>query len=440
MLACLLQTLCIGCLCIGSSLAWTTSSNRPTVSLALTRCSSLFARPVSSDSSHLLDDEKANECLHSCETSRRKWLSTIASASLGGAASLVLTNRPASAAAATTAGPIKVEPTDAICDPTVSVWQKDGRLIYLLGTAHISKSSSELAGQLVRDSHPDAVFVELDLKRVAGASSMAKRMEANERMEISSADAPQTKPTKVMVSPLAANAATSTMDSSSIPAASSSSVAISEAPPSAPVEEKKPAKKEGGGFWQNLGAAAVGNGIRSMYSKLGSQGFNPGEEFVTAIREGQKLDAAIVLGDQDVDLTLRRLSVAFQQTDLSRLLNPDSELEQSMREMIPASSSAPTEGMSEDEIFRTELSTYVETIKTKENVKRIMTLMKKEAPTIYQVMVEERDAYMEAGLNALNEFAVITAVMGLAHVDGVESGLRQDGWRPVPVKCPRKKS
>lgn len=325
---------------------------------------------------------------------------------------------------------IKIQPTAAICDPTVSVWEKGDRIIYLLGTAHISSSSAELAGQLVRDSHPDAVFVELDLKRVAGASNMARRMEANERMQISSDDDSQiTKPTRVIVSPVGRSPA----PTEQLPSQEPSSL-----PTPAPVEETKPKAATRGGFIQNLGAAAVGNGIRGLYSKLGSQGFNPGEEFVTAIREGQKLGAAVVLGDQDVDLTLRRLSQAFQQTDLNRLLNPDSELEQSMREMLPTSSNGPTNGMSEDEIFRSELTAYVETIKTKENVKRIMSLMQKEAPAIYQVMVSERDAYMEAGLNSLNEFAIITAVMGLAHVEGVETGLKRDGWKPVPVKCPKK--
>jgi hypothetical protein len=32
------------------------------------------------------------------------------------------------------------------------------RLIYLLGTAHISEVSAQLAGQLVRDTHPNAVW------------------------------------------------------------------------------------------------------------------------------------------------------------------------------------------------------------------------------------------------------------------------------------------
>jgi hypothetical protein len=52
-----------------------------------------------------------------------------------------------------------------VCDPSVSALEKNGRLIYLLGTAHISSSSAALAGQLVRETLPEGVFVELDHKR-----------------------------------------------------------------------------------------------------------------------------------------------------------------------------------------------------------------------------------------------------------------------------------
>ena len=43
----------------------------------------------------------------------------------------------------------------SVCDATVSVWSKNGRIIYLLGTAHISETSAELAGRLVKDTNPN---------------------------------------------------------------------------------------------------------------------------------------------------------------------------------------------------------------------------------------------------------------------------------------------
>lgn len=398
----------ISLLCLNLSsetLAWT--SYYPPKPSSLNYQSTLFATSPS-------NADRDDECTGS---TRRQWLSNVVTA----AASTGLFNiLPANAA-------VEIPSSVALCDPTVSVWERNGRVIYLLGTAHISEISAELAGQLVRDTHPNAVFVELDLKRVGGTSTMAKQMETSgKQLSISTAGEEDSKPSRVMLSPVRTK--------ESVLDATSTAVASSEV--STAAEPSKPKNSGGGGLLNNLGAAAVGRGIRGMYSKLGSEGFNPGEEFIVAIKEGQRQGAAIVLGDQDVDVTLRRMAQAIQKTDLSRLLNPDSELEQSMRAMLPASSGS-TAGMSENEAFKTEMSAFVETMKTKENVKQIMALMQKEAPYLYQVMVQERDAYMAAGLNTLNEFAIITAVMGLAHLDGVERNLQSEGWKPVPVRCPQ---
>ena len=360
-------------------------------------------------------------------SSRRRWLTDVV---MGVTTTSVL----AAAAVPSPALAAKVAtPTAAICDSTVSVWERNGRIIYLLGTAHISDISAQLAGQLVRDTHPDAVFVELDLKRVAGTGTMAKRMEASAQANslsiTSTGDDGESKPTRVLISPVGRATATPSLPAASAGGAESTSATIATTgPPLAPAPEKQ----SRGGFLQGLGAAAVGKGIKSLYRKLGDEGFNPGEEFVAAIREGQKQGAAVVLGDQDVDVTLRRMSQAFQQTDLKRLLSSDSTLEQSMRQMAPGGGTTPPL----DGSMKSELTAYVETIKTKENVKQIMDIMKQEAPAIYQVMVTERDVYMAAGLNTLDEFAIITAVMGLAHIDGVESNLRKEGWRAVPLRCP----
>lgn len=70
--------------------------------------------------------------------------------------------------------------TKAVCDTTVSVWQKDGRLIYLLGTAHVSADSAALAGQLVKDTIPSGVFVELDNKRVNPGGNLSKYLNSFE--------------------------------------------------------------------------------------------------------------------------------------------------------------------------------------------------------------------------------------------------------------------
>lgn len=176
-----------------------------------------------------------------------------------------------------------------------------------------------------------------------------------------------------------------------------------------------------------------------MYKKLDSAGFQAGEEFVVAIREGQKIGSDIVLGDRDVEVTLGRVAEGLARTDLNALLNPDSELEQSLKELVPSQvASAGNNGEIgdlSDEEFRKEFSSFVETMKAKENVRKVMGQLQRIAPALYEALVSERDAYMAAGLNGLDELETIVAVMGVAHVDGVERNLEMNGWKAVAPRC-----
>ena len=340
------------------------------------------------------------------ESSRRHWFSQVATA----AAAVVATAsfREEAQAALAPEKPIAA----SVCDSSVSLWSKDGRRVYLLGTAHISTISAELAGRLVRDVRPEAVFVELDAKRVGKAQTRT--------VPISSSVGSNVLPLSLVLA----------------------------APPSMvealPLQEAPAMQQEQGNPFSNFfgfreralqaGSAAVGGAIKGMYSNLNTAGFNPGEEFVAAVMEGQKIGAAIVLGDRDVEVTLRRLTEALAQTDLRALMNPDSELEKSMNELLQGP--PPSADMSNPN-FKEEMTKYVETVKAKENVQKIMGQLKKAAPAIYQVLVEERDVYMANGLNSLNQFPTIVAVMGIAHMEGVEKTLESLGWQEVPLKCPK---
>ena len=157
-----------------------------------------------------------------------------------------------------------------------------------------------------------------------------------------------------------------------------------------------------------------------------------------ATREGLAQGAKIVLGDQDVEVTLRRLTQALAKTDLKKLLASDSELEEQMKGLMPSTSasSAMVEGggggnSSTAGMSKEDFTIFVETVKAKENVKLLMDNLKAIAPEIYQAMVGERDAYMANGLNQLNSYPTTVAVMGIAHVDGVERNLRDMGWVEV---------
>jgi hypothetical protein len=309
--------------------------------------------------------------------------------------------------------------TTAVCDPAVSVWQRKGRFVYILGTAHVSAVSAELAGQLVRDIHPNAVFVELDPKRVSGDGILANRMTEDGKEITSKIIVPQI---QVIDGPPPMMAALGSMATAGdIPAA-----ATTVAPPPNP-SQPNPIMR--------AATAAVGNSIKSMYKKLDSSGLKSGEEFVVTMQEGQRMGSDIILGDRDVEVTLQRVTEALSKTDIKALMNPGSDLEQSMKELAPPSMAMNGGGDLNDPQFRDEFSSFVEVMKSRENVRKIMVQLQTTAPALYQALVGERDAYMAAGLNGLNSYEAIVAVMGIAHVDGVEQNLKLNGWKAVSLNC-----
>ena len=337
-------------------------------------------------------------------SSRRQWLVTTATAVAGA----LVGGKPVLAAGTSTAtSPARVVSSSHTCDASVTVWEQPetGRRVYLLGTAHISSTSAELAGEVIDDVRPDAVFVELDAKRVKMTAPSAQ---------------PSGRPTTTSAS---------SQEERGIALSSKPIEALQgpETPTPAPIKSSSGMSKQA----VAMGGAVVGSAIKGMYSNLGDAGFKPGEEFVIAVREGQKVGAKVILGDRDVEVTLRRLSEALRQTNVMALLSPDSEFENSMKALMP--NDLPVD--SKDDKFKSEMTAYVEVMKGKENVRAIMGQLQRVAPEIYQAMVAERDAYMANGLDKLNMFPVIVAVMGIAHVDGVENYLKNKGWTPVKLTC-----
>eukprot|EP00547_Thalassionema_nitzschioides_P017947 CAMPEP_0194246660 /NCGR_PEP_ID=MMETSP0158-20130606/15374_1 /TAXON_ID=33649 /ORGANISM="Thalassionema nitzschioides, Strain L26-B" /LENGTH=396 /DNA_ID=CAMNT_0038982615 /DNA_START=37 /DNA_END=1224 /DNA_ORIENTATION=+ len=351
-------------------------------------------------------DEILTSPCPSCSSSRRQWLSSVALTFTAAAIA-----PPALAATAT--APIVT--SKSTCDVSVSVWNQpsNGRRVYILGTAHISSQSATLAGDLVHDVNPNAVFVELDKKRVKNFDVVPLTDELKKTPTILENSPPtengNVAGAKKMNAPFVQGPSNDLPSGNGIPSSKQSSS------PSAGVA---------------IGAAAVGTAIKSMYGKMSNQGFNPGEEFVVAMREGQAVGAKVILGDRDVDVTLQRLTQALQQTDLKKLLSADSDLENSMRELMPSGQEIPND---KDAAYKEELTAFIETMKAKETIKLVMGQLQKAAPEVYEAMVAERDAYMANGINQLNAFPVIVAVMGLAHVDGVERYLESEGWSRAPL-------
>jgi pheromone shutdown protein TraB len=97
-------------------------------------------------------------------------------------------------------------------------------------------------------------------------------------------------------------------------------------------------------------------------------------------------------------------------------------------------------GLQEVAVDKAEFQSFVETMKVKDNVKKIMSALKSTAPEIYEAMVAERDVYMakgldELGVNLNGSVENTVAVMGMAHVDGVEKYLASQGWNQMTYPC-----
>ena len=327
---------------------------------------------------------------------------------------------PASAESTSTSTTTTRSPivSKTLCDPSVSTWTKRDRTVHILGTAHISSSSAELAGKMVREFQPNVVFVELDKKRVSragigGATSGLSTQSSSSNESSSSAEIAST--------------------------SSSTSTVIST--PS--VGEDKSNRMQISNPMVTFGSKVVGDSVKGMYGKLESEGFKAGDEFVMSVREGLAIGSTIVLGDRDVEVTLKRLTQALGKTDLRKLLSSNSEVEKSMEGLLPQemknqmkqSSDSVTMGV-DDATF----NSFVETMKAKENVKKIMAALKDTAPEIYEAMVAERDVYMARGLDELGNNVktsvdTTVAVMGMAHVDGVERYLASNGWNEMSYPC-----
>lgn len=389
------------------------------------------------------------------------------STALIGAASLV---KPTSARAATTETATKKSTpsqvvSNTLCDPSVSTWVKSYddtntmRTVHILGTAHISSASAELAGKMVRDLKPNVVFVELDAKRVARAipggvnngsgSGSAGSNAASGGVASSSSTTGQSSPT----TPLSNDAPEGNKSPTLV--ATTSSITSTPSDASNTLQKSNPFDVKS--KLVDAGSKVVGNSVKSMYGKLESEGFKAGDEFAMSVREGLALGSTIVLGDRDVEVTLRRLTQAIAKTDLRKLLSADSEVEKSMEGLLPegmksqmnnggggsnGDMSVTSTGQDDVTIDKLEFKTFVETMKAKENVKKIMAALQKTAPEIYEAMVAERDVYMGRGLDELGinlkESSVddTVAVVGMAHVDGIERYLATKGWKEMSYPCP----
>lgn len=154
-----------------------------------------------------------------------------------------------------------------------------------------------------------------------------------------------------------------------------------------------------------LGQKLIGFWMKSMYELIRNTGVEPGKEFRIAMEEAQRLNAEILYIDQNVHETIKRLRDVITIWDVLKMLkNPNQHLDTYPSFM--------------KDMEHRDFEETVERVKTRENVREMMTWMEQSFPALVKVMVHERDQLMVKRL--LECEGTVVGVVGMAHMDGIE--------------------
>lgn len=204
------------------------------------------------------------------------------------ASSFLLIANPTTSFASTS---IPQEFANIECSDNIFLFQQPAtkRKVVMVGTAHISEESANVVRRVVNTVKPDVVMVELDPKRVGligGKDEMDKLG---------------------ILLPPETEAALTAQQHASI---NKPKPSIFERAVSAVTTPIASAAK-------NAAGKALGKGLSGFYESVEKLGFNTGGEFEAAVEEGRKVGAKVLLGDQDVDVTLRRIAESLTKIDVN---------------------------------------------------------------------------------------------------------------------------
>lgn len=145
--------------------------------------------------------------------------------------------------------------------------------------------------------------------------------------------------------------------------------------------------------------------LSSYQRRLGEEfGAEPGAEMLAAIEAAREREIEVVLADREIGVTLRRAWTRMGLREKLRLL----------WEFLKAMTGAEE---LEEEIDLEELMD-----------EDVLTMMMEElsaiAPSIGEVLIEERDAYLAKRIQEASERGTVVAVVGAGHVRGIRERLR----------------
>ncbi|KAF4730348.1 hypothetical protein FOZ62_018479, partial [Perkinsus olseni] len=139
--------------------------------------------------------------------------------------------------------------------------------------------------------------------------------------------------------------------------------------------------------------------LKGFYGNFKSMGIEPGAEFKNAIEAAEEVGAKVIAGDIDITLTMEGLTRALQQ-DWQQML--------ACRELLDL-----------DIDHSKGFMDTAEQLKSRGKAAQINAAMRKCAPHVYEVMIEDRDRTM-AGYLCRSNHRKMVGVVGMGHCVGIE--------------------
>jgi len=147
--------------------------------------------------------------------------------------------------------------------------------------------------------------------------------------------------------------------------------------------------------------------LSSIQRKLGKEyGVEPGSEMIAAIQEAKKNNLQVALVDRDISVTLKRAWRRMGIREKFRLTM------QFLKAMI---------GYDEEEIEELDL----EEIMDQDFISAMMDELKEIAPSVSDVLINERDRYISKKILDASKKGRVLAVVGAGHLQGIQKYLEK---------------
>ena len=154
--------------------------------------------------------------------------------------------------------------------------------------------------------------------------------------------------------------------------------------------------------------------LASYQRRMGAkEGVEPGAEMLAALQSAQASGATVALVDRDIGVTLRR---AYGLMTFREKMRLSWELMKSVM------------GAEDEEEIRVSEMLQEDVLTT------MMAELAAMAPTVANVLIHERDAYLAANIHEAAKGGHVVAVLGAGHLKGVEQHLRHPN--AIPPKAP----